>query len=276
MTAPPSAAPPSASAVAPEIVFDHVSLSFGPEPALQDVSFHVQHGETKVLLGETGAGKTVALKLALGLLRPQRGHIRVLQADIDEMPESRLFELRRDIGMVFQESALFDSLSVRDNVAFRLEEERRLDEAAIDERVRTCLRFVDLEDAINKMPEELSGGMRRRVSIARALASEPAIMLYDSPTGGLDPITAGTIMELVIKLRDVNRVTALLVTHRLQDAALLAGFAWDRTQGRLRAAAPGDNHTSFLILRAGRVQFDGSARELHATTDPYIRHFLQT
>lgn len=270
----PSASPPPAGS-GPWIVFDHVNLSFGPVAALRDVSFQVSHGETKVLLGESGAGKSVILKVAVGLLRPQSGEVRVLQSDIADMPENQLFALRRNIGFVFQESALFDSLSVRDNVAFRLEEEARLSPEQITERVRTCLSFVELEEAIDKMPAELSGGMRRRVAIARALATEPAVMLYDSPTGGLDPITAATIMELIIKLRDVNRVTALLVTHRLQDAAMLAGHCWDRATNRLRTAKRGDNNTSFLILRAGQVLFDGGSQQLRETHDAYIRHFLE-
>ncbi len=241
---------------------------------LQDVSLAVSRGETKVLLGESGAGKTVLMKLVLGLLRPDEGRIWVLDQEVTGLREPQLYDLRRKIGMTFQESALFDSLTVRDNVAFRLEEEGVLTETATDDRVRTCLHFVGLEGVMDKMPGELSGGMRHRVSIARALATSPEIMLYDSPTGGLDPETATTIMDLIIKLRDCNHVTALLATHRLQDGHLLATYAWDDSAQTARPAAEGARHTSFLLLRAGRVLFDGSAAELRADPDPYVRQFL--
>jgi len=258
-----------------EIAFDAVSIGFATVPVLEDISFRVHRGETKVMLGESGAGKSVALKLALGLLRPDAGKVEVLGETVSAMPESDLYELRRRIGIVFQESALFDWLSVRGNVAYRLEEEGRLDAAAIEARVRVCLEAVELEDAIDKMPAELSGGMRRRVSIARALATEPEIMLYDSPTGGLDPITATNIMQQIIKLRDVNRVTALLVSHRLQDGFLMATQRWDPEHNALRPATDGDASTSFLVLHNHRVVFDGSARHLLAAADPYLQRFLK-
>lgn len=256
------------------IEFDRVSIGFDGLPVLKDLSFQVRRGETKVILGETGAGKSVALKLAIGLLRPDRGKVVVLDETVSAMPESDLYELRRRIGIVFQESALFDSLSVRDNVAYRLEEEGRMSTEQIEDRVRASLATVELEDAIDKMPAELSGGMQRRVSIARALATEPEIMLYDSPTGGLDPITATNIMKQIIKLRDVNRVTALLVSHRLQDAFLLATHGWDPQHNALQPLPPGDQRTSFLVLHNHRALFDGFAEALRASRDPYLQNFL--
>ncbi|MGH9466606.1 MAG: ABC transporter ATP-binding protein [Terriglobales bacterium] len=255
--------------------FEHVGLSFGQEIALSDVSFQVRRSETKVLLGESGAGKSVVLKLALGLLLPDNGSVEVLGERVSALPEQELFELRRRIGMVFQESALFDSLSVRENVAYRLEEEGRLDPVAIEARVRACLDAVEMEEAIDKMPAELSGGMQRRVSIARALATEPEVMLYDSPTGGLDPVTATNIMEQIIKLRDVKRVTALLVTHRLQDGFLLATHRWDPARNTLCPEPVQDGTTSFLVLHQHRVLFDGGAEEMLHSPEPYLREFLR-
>ncbi|MGH9486924.1 MAG: ABC transporter ATP-binding protein [Terriglobales bacterium] len=257
------------------IGFEHVSLEFDHVPVLEDVSFQVRRGETKVLLGETGAGKSVALKLALGLLRPDTGMVEVLGERVSTLPEENLYELRRRIGMVFQESALFDSLTVRENVAYRLEEEGRLDEAHIEARVRECLRTVELEDAIDKIPAELSGGMQRRVSIARALATEPEIMLYDSPTGGLDPVTATTIMEQIIQLRDLHRVTALLVTHRLQDGFLMATHRWDAASNALVAAPGHDAATSFLLLHEHHILFDGDVDELLTSGNAYLKQFLK-
>lgn len=258
----------------PVIRFDQVSLAFAAGPVLEDVTFAVRPGETKVLLGESGSGKTVLMKLAMGLLRPDRGRIWVCGHEVAHMPERELFALRRSIGMTFQESALFDSLSVRENIAFRLLEEGQQSQAQIEERVRTCLRFVGLEDAIDKMPAELSGGMRHRVSIARALATSPEVMLYDSPTGGLDPETATTIIELVIKLRDLNHVTALLATHRLQDGYLLATRVWDHDTQSVRAVPPGVGRASFMLLRDHRIWFDGSAPELLTSRDEYLREYL--
>ncbi|MGH9416763.1 MAG: ABC transporter ATP-binding protein [Terriglobales bacterium] len=258
-----------------EIAFEQVSLGFDDTPVLEDVSFAVRRGATKVLWGEAGAGKSVLLKLAVGLLRPDAGRVEVLGEAVSALPESVLYDLRRRIGIVFQESALFDSLTVRENVAFRLNEERRQTEEEIEQRVRTVLAQVGLEEAIDKMPAELSGGMQRRVSIARALATAPEIMLYDSPTGGLDPLTATTIMEEIIKLRDLHRVTALLVSHRLQDGLLMATHVWDAGSKRLRSAPEQATRTTFLVLRGHRVQFDGTATEMQASQDPYLQHFLR-
>lgn len=259
----------------PPIQFQNVWMAFGDTPVLENLSFAVARGETKVLLGEAGAGKSVTLKLAIGLLRPGAGTVTVLDEKVSSLPEEDLYALRRRIGMVFQESALFDSLTVRENVAYRLVEERRLEPEAIEARVRDCLRMVELEEAVDKLPAELSGGMQRRVAIARALATEPEIMLYDSPTAGLDPITATNIMEQIIKLRDVRGVTALLVSHRLQDGFLMATHCWDPQNNRLRQARAENSHTAFLVLHDRRAVFDGTMEELRASTDPYLNRFLQ-
>ncbi len=254
--------------------FERVTMAFGTRVLFRDVSFQVQRGATKVLLGEAATGKTTILKLVLGLLRPVSGRVRVLGHDVTRMPERELFELRRSIGMAFQESALFSSLSVRENVAYRLEEEGKLGEGEIEQRVRRCLDEVELGDVLDKLPADLSGGMQHRVSIARALATEPEIMLYDSPTGGLDPVTSAKIMQTIIQLRDLRRVTALLVTHRLQDGYLLASQRWDEQQKRLVAMDPRQSRTTFLLLCEGRVCFDGTAEELLRRQDPYLRRYL--
>lgn len=258
-----------------EIEFDDVSLTLGATPVLCGLSLRVHRGETKVLLGEAGAGKSVALKLAIGLMRPDQGRITVLGEPVSEMNETALYELRRRIGIVFQESALFDSLTVRDNVAYRLDQEHRMEVEAVDARVRACLDAVELSDVMDKFPVELSGGMQRRVAIARALATEPEIMLFDSPTAGLDPITATAIMEQIIRLRDVQQVTSLLVTHRIQDAAMLASFRWDPVQNALRPVDGAGGRTSFLVLHDQHAVFDGSATALRASTEPYVQRFLQ-
>ena len=205
------------------IIFEDVSIGFEDIPVLEGVSFELKRGETKVILGVAGSGKSTILKLCLGLLKPDSGRIYVLGHDITTMTEEELFDLRNKVGIVFQESALFDSLNVRDNVAFRLMEEH-LPADEVEKRVRESLSFVELEAAIDKFPAELSGGMRRRVGIARAIITQPEVLLYDSPTGGLDPITSTTIIELIMKQRDVFKTSALMVTHRLQDA-LHAGHA---------------------------------------------------
>ena len=202
-------------------------------PSSQNISFTVQRGETRIILGPAGGGKSVLMKLANGLIRPDTGTIRIFGEDITKMRETDLFKLRERIGMVFQESALFDSLSVEDNVAYRLHEEHVPEEEAHN-RVIEALRFVELEQTIAKFPSELSGGMRRRVSIARAIIAKPDLILYDSPTGGLDPITSTTIMELVIKQRDVTHTTSLVITHRLQDAFLMARNRFNRADGKNR------------------------------------------
>jgi phospholipid/cholesterol/gamma-HCH transport system ATP-binding protein len=260
----------------PMVAFENVSIGFEGNPVLKDVSFQVALGETRILLGPAGGGKSVLMKLVNGLLTPDRGQIRVFGRLLSEMNEDEIFQMRAHIGMVFQESALFDSLSVEDNVAYRLEEDR-VDPTEIRERVLEVLHFVGLEDAIKKFPAELSGGMRRRVSIARAIVGRPELLLYDSPTGGLDPITSSTIIELVVKQRDVSGATCLLITHRLQDAFTLATHRYNLHENRME---PIPNHrvdpgTRFLVLNEGRVVFDGTTLELTHTEDPWLREFIQ-
>src|SRR5579875_1773055 len=259
----------------PTIVFEHVSIGFEGKPVLQDISFTVKRGETRILLGPAGVGKSVLLKLADGLLRPDEGRIYVFGQEISAMREKDLYSLRRRIGIVFQESALFDSLTVRDNVAYRLMEEHVPPEE-IEQRVTEALRFVELEHTLDKFPAELSGGMRRRVAIARAIVTRPDLLLYDSPTGGLDPITSTTIIELVVKQRDVYRTSSLLVTHRLQDAFLLASHRFDREANKMEPLPEGhsDPQTSFMVLNEGRLVFDGSTHDLVHSDDPFLKQYL--
>jgi len=265
------------SPAAAAIVFDDVHLAFGDNEVLRGVSFHLPFGETKALFGVAGSGKSTILKLALGLLPPDSGRITVLGNEVTELREQDLFPMRANLGMVFQESALFDSLTVRENVAYRLTEERGIYDDAIDTRVRESLRFVELEHTLDMFPSELSGGMRRRVAIARAIITKPELLLYDSPTGGLDPVTSNTIVELIMKQRDVYRTSSLLVTHRLQDAFTMATHEFDPKTNQLRALPKGqycDVPMSFLVLRDGKVVFDGDIRQLANTTDEYIREYI--
>ncbi|MGA7402317.1 MAG: ATP-binding cassette domain-containing protein [Candidatus Sulfotelmatobacter sp.] len=262
---------------APVIVFEDVVMSFGDNEVLRGVSFHLPRGETKAVFGVAGSGKSLILKLALGLIRPDSGRIVVLGEDVTQMQEAQLFELRGKIGMVFQESALFDSLTVRENVAYRLMEEHGVYDENIDRRVREALRFVELEHTLDLNPSELSGGMRRRVAIARAIITQPELLLYDSPTGGLDPVTSNTIIELIVKQRDVNKTSALLVTHRLQDAFTMATHQFDKQTSRMVALPPGqhcDVPMSFLVLRNGKVIFDGDLHNLANSPDEYIQEYI--
>jgi phospholipid/cholesterol/gamma-HCH transport system ATP-binding protein len=259
------------------IEFNNVRLGFDEGEILCGVTFSAQQRETVILLGETGTGKTLLLKLASGLLRPDSGSIRVLGKDISGMPESELLETRRQIGFVFQEGALFDSLTVGENVAYRLYEDGVGDEE-IEPRVQEVLRFVELGHTSDKLPSELSGGMRRRVAIARALVTRPPIVLYDSPTAGLDPITSQTIISLILRLRDVYGVTSLLATHRLQDGFALANFHFDPQSKKVRRDSSPEAArvapTRFLVLRAGKIYFEGSPDELMKSQDPYLQRFL--
>lgn len=259
----------------PVVAYNNVSISFDLKPVLEDISFAVQHGETRIILGPAGCGKSVLMKLANGLLRPDSGTIEVFGQEITTMPEKDLFKLRARIGMVFQESALFDSLSVEDNVAYRLHEDGVPEEEA-HRRVVEALQFVELEQAIAKFPSELSGGMRRRVSIARAIISNPDLILYDSPTGGLDPITSTTIIELVVKQRDVSHTTSLLITHRLQDAFTLARNRFNPATGRMELIPNNgvDDSTKFLVLNEGKVVFDGTTEALVHSTDPWLKEYI--
>lgn len=259
------------------IVFKNVSIAFDEKVVLDGVSFQLPHGETKALFGVAGTGKSTILKLALGLIKPDSGDIYVLGENVTRMKEEDLFELRRRVGIVFQESALFDSLTVRENVAFRLMEEGDVSEEELERRVREALSFVELEHTVDMFPSELSGGMRRRVAIARAIITQPEILLYDSPTGGLDPVTSTTIVELIVKQRDVYKTSSLLVTQRLQDAFTMATHCFDRNSNRMVPLPPGTRGEvpiSFLILRDGKVIFDGDAHELAHSRDEYIREFI--
>ena len=281
MSLPPSISIAPASATARRmneaVVFEDVAIGFEDKQVLNGVSFQLPRGETKAVFGAAGSGKSTLLKLALGLLKPDRGQIYTLGQDIVHMKEEDLFALRSRVGIVFQESALFDSLTVRENVAFRLYEEGDVPESQIEERVREVLRFVELEHTLDKFPAELSGGMRRRVAIARAVITQPEVLLYDSPTGGLDPVTSTTIIELIVKQRDVYKTSALLVTHRLQDAFTMATHYFDRQSNRMKPLPKGQRgevRITFLILRDGKVIFDGDAHELKETKDEYIREFI--
>lgn len=259
------------------IVFENVSIAFEEKLVLEEISFRLAKGETKAIFGVAGSGKSTLLKLALGLMKPDSGHIYVLGDDVTQMSENALFELRRRIGIVFQESALFDSLTVRENVAFRLLEEASASEDEIEKRVREALSFVELEHTVDKFPSELSGGMRRRVAIARAIITQPEILLYDSPTGGLDPVTSTTIIELIVKQRDVYKTSSLLVTHRLQDAFTMASHYFNREKNRMEPLAPKSKTEvplSFLILRDGKIIFDGDMQELAQSKDEYIREYI--
>src|SRR5690242_17483327 len=270
----PAVAPSPSSAA---IVFEDVHIAFGDNEVLRGVSFQLQYGETKALFGVAGSGKSTILKLALGLLPPDAGRITVLGNDVTGLREIDMFPMRSHLGMVFQESALFDSLTVRENVAYRFMEERGIYDNEIDQRVREALRFVELEHTLDLFPSELSGGMRRRVAIARAIITHPELLLYDSPTGGLDPVTSNTIIELIMKQRDVYRTSSLLVTHRLQDAFTLATHEFDPRRNELRALPRGqycDVPMSFLILRDGKVTFDGDIHQLAHTKDEYIREYI--
>jgi len=280
MVAPPVIVEQAAAIQSDRVVtvdFEDVSIAFEDQQVLDKISFRLERGATKAIFGVAGSGKSTILKLALGLLRPDSGRIVVLGEDVTAMTEDRLFELRRRVGIVFQESALFDSLTVRENVAFRLIEEGHTSEEEIEERVREALSFVELEHTMDLYPSELSGGMRRRVAIARTIITHPEVLLYDSPTGGLDPVTSNTIIELVVKQRDVYKISSLLVTHRLQDAFTMATHYFDRAENKMKPLPPHARTEvpfSFLILRDGHVIFDGDLKELRETRDEYIREYI--
>jgi phospholipid/cholesterol/gamma-HCH transport system ATP-binding protein len=263
----------------PVLSLQDVYVAFDAGNILDGLSFSVASGETKILIGESGTGKTLILKLAAGLIQPDSGSVVMLGHDLSQMSEKELLAFRRSIGFVFQEGALFDSLTVAENVAYCLEEEG-VDEAEIEPRVRESLRFVEMEDTLEKFPSELSGGMRRRVSIARALVTRPHVVLYDSPTAGLDPVTAQTIITLILRLRDTQGVTSVVATHRLQDAFALAKFRFDGKSGHVvPIAQPGGSgapaaSTNFLVVREGKAYFQGGPTQLTESRDPYLRRFL--
>ena len=262
---------------APAVVFDRVSLAFDEQVVLRDLSFSLEQGHMAILLGASGAGKSLVLKLILGLLKPDGGKILVNGERIDTMSETELMRIRDDIGMLFQESALFDSLTVAENVGYKLYEELGFPEDKVRARVQEVLGFVGLHEYLERMPSELSGGQRRRVAIARAMAARPRLLLFDEPTSGLDPITSKTVDAEIIKLRDFEHVTAILVTHQLQDAFYVATHEAVRENGQV-AIVPADpakiEEAEFIVLKDGRVFFEGHAAELRAATDPYLRTYL--
>jgi len=271
----------SGDSPAAAITFENVWMGFEEGDILQGLSFEVRPRETLILLGETGTGKTLTLKMAAGLLAPNSGSVTVLGQKVSEMQERELLEFRRQIGFVFQEGALFDSMTVAENVAYRLHEDQT-SEDEIESRVREALRFVELEHTLEQLPSELSGGMRRRVSIARALVNRPPIVLYDSPTAGLDPVTSQTIIALILRLRDVFGVTALLATHRLQDGFALANYHYDAAEQRvlpnrangLGGAGEDAARTRFAVYRDGGIYFEGEPEEIANSKDPYLQRFL--
>jgi phospholipid/cholesterol/gamma-HCH transport system ATP-binding protein len=271
------------SDAAPILRFDSVTVEFDEGPVLEDISFTVAPGECRIILGAAGSGKTVLLKTALGLVRPSSGHIFLFGDDITQFDEQRLFADRARVGILFQESALFDSQTVEENVAYpllsrisgRVTKEQM---TAIEQKVLEGLTFVELGNTIEKYPSELSGGMRRRVGIARATVTEPPLVLYDSPTAGLDPITANTIMALIAKERDVHNTATVLVTHRYQDAQIMANFRYNPEKSHLEPVSDhssNDHNTVFMVLRDGRLAFEGSETELESATDPYLMKFVR-
>jgi phospholipid/cholesterol/gamma-HCH transport system ATP-binding protein len=263
---------------APVVMLDHVSLAFDDKVILKDVSFTLLAGHTKIMLGASGAGKSITLKIILGLIKPDGGVIWVNGERVDQLPEERLMIVRADVGMVFQEGALFDSLTVRENVGYRLYEETAMPLDEIDKRVREVLGFIGLAEFIDRMPAELSGGQRRRVAIARAMASKPRILLYDEPTTGLDPITATTVDDEIIKLRDLENVSSIIVTHQLRDAFYVATHTAVRDEkGEITIVAADEKkerEAEFLMLRDGLLAFEGDADALRSSDDSYIRTFL--
>jgi len=260
------------------IEFEHVTMAYDDRVILDDVSFVVNPGETKIVMGGSGTGKSTILKLVLGLIKPQEGRILIDGDDVTDMSETDLTAVRQKIGMVFQDGALFDSLSVYENVGFRLFEKGQ-PESEIDEQVKRMLRFVNLENTIEMMPAELSGGMRRRVGIARSLVGSPKLILFDEPTAGLDPPTARTILELAMKLRDLEGVSSIFVTHRLEDVKLLSStYAIINEQGEIEFQQERGVlsliNTKFIMLRNGKVIFSGTDEEMWESSDPYIRDFI--
>lgn len=263
----------------PAIEFRDVFLKFDDKIILDHVNFTVRRGETKVILGRSGGGKSTTIRLILGLLKPDSGQILIDGEDITEYSELEMMKVRKKIGMIFQEGALFDSLSVYDNVAYRLHEQG-VNEIEVEKEVRRMLNFVDLEDAIDKMPSELSGGMRRRVGIARALVGDPQIVMFDEPTAGLDPPTARTICELAIKLRDLEDVSSIFVTHELKNIEYLSSeYATVNEEGEVVFELEGEKlcmiNTEIIMLRQGQIIFNGKDEQLRSSTDPYILKFLR-
>ena len=274
---------PAASAVTSKddapaaVVFDAVSFGFDENVVLRDISFVVPKGSMTILLGASGAGKSVLLKLILGLFRPDSGRILVNGERIDNMSERDLMRVRADIGMLFQESALFDSLTVAENVGYRLHEETDMPEEQVRRRVEEVLGFIGLQEYIDRLPSELSGGQRRRVAIARAMAAKPGLLLFDDPTSGLDPIIATTVDDEIVKLRDLEHVTAIAVTHQIRDAVYVAAHKAIRVADRVHIVPADETETervTFMVLHDGRIQFRGSVAALRASRDDYLKEFL--
>ena len=271
--------------------FEDVSLHFDSTVALDHVSFDMHPGQTYVVFGAAGSGKTTLLKVAVGLVRPNSGKVWLFGEEITHLREQDLFDMRARVGILFQEGGLFDSITVAENVAYPLNNHRVLREMitqggsngsaprSVEDRVRESLRFVELEQTLDKFPNELSGGMRRRVGIARAVVSEPALLLYDSPTAGLDPITANTIVALILKERDLRNTATIMVTHRYQDGHLMANFRYNPNSGQVERARGGGDvsqvSTKFLVMNEGRLVFEGTEPELQASQDSYVRKFLR-
>ncbi len=263
---------------APVIVFDHVQLAFDDKVVLKDVSFTLIKGHTKIILGASGSGKSTSLKIITGLLKADAGVVWVNGQRVDQLSEREMMAVRADLGMIFQEGALFDSLTVRENVGYKLYEETDLPLEQIDRRVEEVLGFIGLLEHIDKMPSELSGGQRRRVAIARAMSFKPRILLYDEATTGLDPITATTVDDEIIKLRDLEKVSSIVVTHQLRDAFYIATHMAVRDAGGAVRIVPAtrekEREAEFIMLRDGLIVFEGDADALRNATDPYIREFL--
>ena len=272
--------------------FEDVSLHFDATVALDRVSFQMHPGQTFMVLGAAGSGKTMLLKVAVGLVRPDSGRVWLFGQEITHLREQDLLDMRARVGILFQEGGLFDSLTIAENVAYPLINHRVLRQVitaggsngtgavrTVEDRVRESLRFVELEQTLDKFPAELSGGMRRRVGIARAVVSEPALLLYDSPTAGLDPITANTIVALILKERDLRNTATIMVTHRYQDGHLMANFRYNPNSGQIERAAGGKDasqvSTKFLVMNEGRLVFEGTEPELQASQDSYVRKFLR-
>jgi phospholipid/cholesterol/gamma-HCH transport system ATP-binding protein len=263
---------------APVVVFDHVQLAFDDKVVLKDVSFTLLKGHTKIILGASGSGKSTALKIITGLLKADDGVVWVNGQRVDQLSEGEMMSVRSDLGMIFQEGALFDSLTVRENVGYKLYEETELPLEQIDRRVEEVLGFVGLVEHIEKMPSELSGGQRRRVAIARAMCFKPSILLYDEATTGLDPITATTVDDEIIKLRDLEKVSSIVVTHQLRDAFYVATHMAVRDSGGRVEIVPAtrqkEREAEFIMLRDGLIVFEGDADQLRTSKDPYIETFL--
>ena len=270
----PEASPPSI------LRFENVTVKFDDVVALSDLSFEAFEGDSRIILGAAGSGKTVLLKTALGLVKPDSGRVYAFGKEINSMDEGQLFEIRSKIGMLFQESALFDSMTIEENVAYPLENQKSIQcsPEQVHPKVVEALEFVELGGTLEKFPSELSGGMRRRAAIARAVVTGPPLLLYDSPTAGLDPITAHTIIALLIKERDISHTTTLVVTHRYQDGNLIANFRYNSDQGQLEPARNGARRsarTTFMVLQEGRLVFEGDQDKLESSKDQYVRKFVK-